>query len=189
MGGISFIIVFFGILFYAYKFISEKARDDTYNSKERQVKVVSDFYFEKMKDVDFENEWKQKISSGIYKDRIFKECEEDLKFIFGDNWKNIVRIPSERTFLLKEKPFYKHEDLILRLILSKNGKFPRFEYHSGFLINRKNECEIKMGQCIERNLNACGLPVEFVFREWPVGSTAGYITFRHNQTTNYPKLW
>lgn len=185
----GFFIVLFGIAYFSYRLISEKVEDDAYNEIKNKVDVVSDFYFKKMKDIDLESEWTNKISSGIYVNQIFEKCEEDLKFIFGDKWENEIHIPRSSTLFLKKKYFFRHEKLILRLILSKMGKFPRFEYHSGYLINSGNEWEIKMSQRIEKNLNDAGLPVEFVFKAYPPGSNVGYIAFRHNQTTNYPKLW
>ncbi len=158
----------FGGLYYGGKYLCEKANESSYDNRMKKIEYAREnIKFKYVASMELENWAKDFILSGEHFDDICDWFADDFRYVFGENWKNELRIPPRPPVLnpkIYKKDAYSfsmpinHITWVYYLLLAKEGKIdsmiPTFGFPIGG-INEKDMC-IRFAERIERRLIDCG---------------------------------
>lgn len=171
---VYFFIALFGGLYYCIRYAYDKSK---LNAFARDEAERENYYNDLRVRVctSFENERKIQdyILSGDAYEEICDTYSEDFKFVFGSNWKNVLRIPPKPSVL--DPKLYKHDAYsfsvpcnhiywVYRLILASKGKVVHELLTLGYLAGGEEDramC-IKFAQRIEKRLRERGVNIRLV---------------------------
>ena len=105
----------------------------------------------------FEEATNEKIGNSKYRNEILEIIKDDLIYVYGDAWEELFAGTWYQTSLYN-CAFSTRENIILTLLLSKNGFVPQHYEFSRFRISNFEyanayEC-LKILQCVEKNIKA-----------------------------------
>lgn len=180
---LCFLIALFGGIYYYCKYIFEKAQsaacDKTLNTQKQlrdQLKARLCVSFEE------ERRIKDYILSGKNFEKICDDFQSDFKFVFGANWKEVLRIPPRPPVL--DPKTYRHDAYsfevpanhiywVYRLMLASRGKVDTWMIFDGYMVSPPDKnMNFRFAQCIEKRLIKAGVnDVCFVLEQCPLGNT------------------
>lgn len=127
----SFFIALFGLICIGCKFLNEKESDIKYKE---ELKLIEDririFNSLTMPDHFIETEIRKKIDSGLCVEEIYNELDDDLIFIFGDDYRKKIILPGSDNMGIYRYhptssptvvPYQNAKDIALELFLSHKG--------------------------------------------------------------------
>lgn len=162
-------IALFGGLFLAGKYFSEKAAARSFDRRQHDYQVARDNIETKYAASYELEQWaKEFISSGEHFEEICGLFAEDFQYVFGDDWKNKLRIPPRPPVL--DPKVYKNDAYsflipanhiywVYHLMLAQKGKIDHWNITSGFSIGGiyDKDMNVKFAERIERRLLNAGV--------------------------------
>jgi len=191
----EFFIALFGGLFYTGKILSDKSKinkaEHDFNERAELDKAIR-------KDVEASYEQceavKNKLLSGKFIDEVYKELEDDFKFVYGDDFditKGLYlckgqKMPSSMvTTECRNRKYY----WAYNLLLSHQGKADWDAFAFGFILGgiQTVEDDIRFCQRIEQNLNDNGVGLKLYLnpkystytKSYDYSPCAKYMVFEH----------
>ena len=90
------------------------------------------------------------VYGGEHFQDICENFEEDFKFIFGDGWKEELKIPPQ--YVAETIDSYIHTYWVTQLVLADKGKMHELEYNTCYTMFPLQGRTFKFIQCVERRL-------------------------------------
>lgn len=115
---------------------------------------------EKLVDRELEDKYNDMLLKGKLTKYIVSKIEDDLIFIYGENWRNRFGISvTKDTPWLSNDDILSNQEIAFHLLLSKHGKIYGLNIYKGYIIGGRNTApiHIRFGQRLEHNLKEAGV--------------------------------
>ena len=170
---VALILFLLGISFYGGKYAISAVNNSSYNARMSEINSYQQFLQHRAVIPSESKKLKSYIVSGAYFQKICDILKDDLQYVYGNNYRDLIRIPPRQ----QENPYISDDEFSLflypdndtywvyHLLLSHIGRIDGrilvdHGYSPGSLPNLKRN--IKFARRIEHNLHRHGSQIQFV---------------------------